>query len=147
MKMKGKIRLATKKDSKTILDLLNSSTELTGDSSQNYTKEMIKEYLSNKNYIILIYESNKRIIGLLIAEIWKIAKYSYLFNIIIKKEFRRKGIAIQLIKKFEELSKKYKSKLIYLHAHKNNLKMLNLLKKINYKKGKENIYYSKILKW
>src|SRR3989339_1738023 len=119
MKMKGKIRLATKKDSKTILDLLNSSTELTGDSSQNYTKEMIKEYLSNKNYIILIYESNKRIIGLLIAEIWKIAKYSYLFNIIIKKEFRRKGIAIQLIKKFEELSKKYKSKLIYLHAHKN----------------------------
>ena|SRR3989338_7766667 len=143
--MKATIRLANKKDAGRILRMLNSAPELRG-GKQGYTKEMVNEYISNKNFKIFIYESDKKIAGISLAQFWKKAKYVYLFDLIIKRKYREKGIATILMNHLELEAKKQKMNLVYGHVHKDNKKMQNLLSRIKYKRGKENVYYSKVLK-
>jgi len=140
------IRRSNSRDLKEILKLLNSSPELIGDKSQPYTEDMVKEYLTNKNFNIFIYEIDKKIIGFVIAQFWKKARYIYIFDIFIKKEYRRKGIATKLMNYIEDTAKKSKMNLIYCHVHKKNINMQALLNKNKYNSGEESIYYSKTLK-
>ncbi len=59
--------------------------------------------------------------------------YGYIYKIIVRKDFRGKGVAQLLTKKVLEEFKKRDVPWIYAHVRKENLSSINLLKKFGFK--------------
>ncbi len=73
--------------------------------------------------------------------IWYKEKVGILEHICVGKEYRKKGIAMLLLKKFEEEIKKMGAKYIQILAFPNNNPAIDLYKKYGYKEY--SVYYSK----
>lgn len=144
--MKTKIRRTNLNDAEKLLNLINSSQQLTGDDEIQYTKEMIIEYITNPINLFYVYEIDNKIAGIVLAEFWKKAKFVYLTIIIVDEEHQGKGIGKKLMNYIEELAKKHNMGALYGYTEINNEKMKNLFSKLNYKKGKKYFFYSKVLK-
>jgi len=143
-----KIREGKISDWEELLVLLNSSPELQSTpEGETYNKGFVKATLKDKKRnVVLIVESEKKIVGFLTAEIWKDKKYSFLTDILIKKRYRKKGIASKLFKEYEKICKKDNLQTIIGLVLVNNKKMQRLVEKSNYKKGNKFYLYQKKLK-
>jgi len=141
-----KIRRAVKKDKNRILELFNSDLNLRGDDNMGYKSNYIEEYLTNPVNMVFVAEENQSVVGVLLTEFWKKARYVYLNDLIIDKSYRNRGIATALIKHIEHLAKKNKIKLLFGFSEINNKKTHKLLNKLKYKKGKAFYFFSKGLR-
>jgi ribosomal protein S18 acetylase RimI-like enzyme len=135
-----KIKKANKKDIGKFIELRKKYIESIN--KENKIKEKpnikkIKKEFGNflkKNKIILVTELNNQIIGYIAGNIfenvWK--RGGYIDDVYVYKEFRRKGIATQLIEGFLNELKKRKIKSCQLGVSKTNKKAIKLYKKAGF---------------
>ena len=98
-------------------------------------KKQFLESINNKEAFLYFLEDNKKILGYLYFNIWKKSNIptSYINDLIIKKEFRRKGYGKKLTQWFISFSKKKGVKRIGLGTRIENKKALRLYKKLGFK--------------
>ena len=143
-----KINLAELEDSREILKLLNNSKELqTTYGKLDYDLNWVKSVIVNKKLCLyLVAKEKNEIAGALISYLFPAAKESFTIDLIVKKKFRGKGIAIKLNKEYEKTLKKRGFNEVYIFVLTHNKKMQKLKTKLNYKKGKKFYFYRKDLK-
>lgn len=141
--MKVKIRKATKKDLPKILKLFNNDPYLTGNKDLKYKKNHVLEYITNPVNKLFVAEIGNKIVGVILGEFWKTAKYVYLSDLIIDKKYQKKGTGTILHNYVENLAKKQGYKLIYFLTEVKNKKMHKMAKRLKYQKGKKFDFFSK----
>ena len=141
-----KIRKATLKDAKMILELFNSDKNLWGTNikCEMYNFGEIKYYIKDKNSFVVVCETDNKIVGAFFAESWK--DYIHLDDIVVDKKHRHHGIGRQMLGYLENLAKRERGNLIELITNVNNKKMQKLLRKNKYRRGKKFFFYFKELK-
>jgi len=143
-----KIRKATKKDIKALTKLFNESKYLWGADRakiEKYTLDNIKDYFNKRNIdFFIICEEQGKIIGTLLAQLWR--GYAYLHTLVVSKKHKDKGIGTALMDFFEKEVKKRKLKLIEVEAHTNNKIMFNFLKERKFKIGEKLTFFYKEIK-
>jgi len=133
---KIKIRKAEKKDLKKIAEIFrieyakypyNEKWGMKG------ALDKIKEYFKNCSFFIA--EIDSKIVGFIIANTydWYDGIRGLISEIVISKEYQRKGIGKKLMNSIEDYFKKKHVKEMLLYAHTNS-KSINFYKKLNYKK-------------
>lgn len=144
--MKVKIRKARREDAKSILKILNESKNLRGNDKVRHEFELgdIIDYINNKLDKVFVYELDKKVVGVFIAQFWK--TYIHLHSIAVDSKYQGKGVGKSLINFLEHLAKKPKRYLITAFTGINNKKMISIFKKRGYKRGKKFIFFSKKLK-
>lgn len=143
-----KIRKGKISDLKELLKFLNETPELQSSKGEKtYTRAWVKDSLTDKDRnLVLIAEENNKIIGFLIAELWKKKKSSFFADIFVKPEYRKQGIATKLKDKYEKICKKLGLKTIVGLVLVTNKKMYKLMEKRGYKRGNKFYFYEKRLK-
>ncbi len=123
-----KINLAGLGDSKEILESLNNSKELqTTYGEVDYDINWVKSVIVNKKLCLcLVAKEKNEIAGTLISYLFPIAKESFTIDLIVKKKFRGKGIAIKLNKEYEKTLKKRGFNEIFSFVLTDNKKCKNL---------------------
>jgi N-acetylglutamate synthase-like GNAT family acetyltransferase len=111
-----------------------------------YKAYHIKEYIEGPIFNTFVAEINKEIIGVVLIIIFKKAKYLYVENLIVKKEFRKSGVASNLESYVENIAKKNKLNLIYFYSEENNKAMAKLSKKLKFIEGKKWSFFWKEIK-
>lgn len=139
----NKIRLAKLEDVSQILEIFNSSPYLATYENDKYYNKDIEEYIQSSPNWMIVYKIDKKIVGVLLAEIF--SNYAYLHILVVKEEFRGKGISKKLLDFFEEEMKKRNIKDLEGMTTVDNKIMQQLFKKYNYIPGKKFIFYSKKL--
>ena len=120
-------------------------------SNVHESKKYINERLQNKESIIYIALSEKKE-ALGFVQLYEtfgslqMGKIVILYDLYVKREFRKLGIANQLMKKSEEFAKSIGAKSIELSTAKNNFNAQSLYEKIGYTKDEEFLTYSYDLK-
>ena len=142
-----KIRFAQINDYKIIAQ---NTVNLAGESenkniSQKIALEGVKSIILNKNKgFILIAEENKEIIGQLMITYewsdWSNKNIWWIQSLYVVKEWRKKGIFTQLLKKVEKLALKNNIKTIRLYVHKENKTAINVYKNLEMVKAPYHIY-------
>ncbi len=137
-----KIRKATEKDFEKFYEIYKEgkkhfekiSQEKFPTSKRDEKRKFLKT-LENKEKFVFLIESEKNIIGYLEACIWKNKKIptSYIEDMVIKKEYRKKGFGKKAIKWFIDKSKKEGVKRIGLGTRAENLPAIELYKKLGFK--------------
>jgi ribosomal protein S18 acetylase RimI-like enzyme len=142
-----KIRKGRPKDTKELLALLNGTPELQGvGEKDSYSPEFVSGTIKSKSRnLVLIAEDQGKIVGLLMAELWKNKKFSFLLDIFVKEEYRNKGTASMLEEEYEKICKKLKIDEINTLVLLDNQKMQKWCSKQNYQQGNKFFYYSKEL--
>lgn len=95
----------------------------------DYFKEFIKE-----NQIFLVADKNKEIIDFVMGERTS-GDIAIFHSLIVKKEFRNKGIRSKLMRTAEEECKKRKLRRIMLYGFADNERTINFFEKHRYVKG------------
>lgn len=142
------IRKATKKDIERIVELMNSSRNLAGNEGVNegWYKSDILDFLSHKLYHVFVCEIDKKIVGVSVIELHKIARHVYYYVMIVDENYRGKGIGSRMMDYADNLAKKNKVLLIWGLVEENNSVMKNIFAKRGYKEGKKFSYFSKELR-
>jgi ribosomal protein S18 acetylase RimI-like enzyme len=128
------IRKAKMKDFSRINSL---SDELIGSPMGN-RKRIFQKAMKDKNYLCLVAELNKKIIGFI--DMWAFPDVSHgaylaqIQNLIVSKKFRNKGIGAKLIKEAIKFSKKRKYHELHVWTEKKNKVAVKLYKKLGLKK-------------
>src|SRR3989344_6698419 len=86
-----------------------------------------------KKGILLVAIESKELVGICFGTYNTKEKWADLLGLVVKKNFRKKGIGSSLIKEFEEIVKNKKLKTIDLYADKTQLQ---LFKKLSYEQGR-----------
>ena len=86
-----------------------------------------------KKGILLVAIESKELVGICFGTYNTKEKWADLLGLVVKKNFRKKGIGSSLIKEFEKIVKNKKLKTIDLYADKTQLQ---LFKKLSYKQGR-----------
>lgn len=117
---------------KKYLKLIETKTD--NNAKKKYHAEIKKEMKNGKG-IFLIAEYNNSIIGYISGSIYdwefgddKDIKLASIWDVYVKKEFRRMGIATQLVKEFEKTAKMKKCFGVILRVWKNNLPAIQFYK-------------------
>ena len=100
-------------------------------------------FKSNK---LIVAELNKKVVGVMLAEFWKKARYVYANNLVVDKKYQRKGIGLQLCNYMENLAKKQRCNLMFFFTEVGNKKLQKMAKKMKYERGKKFYFYSKEIK-
>jgi len=134
-----KIRKAKKKDLNEF-KILRKETfrefkfKKTKNEEENIRKEFYN-FLENSKKLFLVVDEKDKMIGYLIAtllsNVWQ--KSVYLDDIFIKKRFRRKGIACNLMKELIKNTKQKNIKKIKLGVDVKNKKAIKFYKNLNFK--------------
>lgn len=139
-----KVRFAKRKDLRDIFNLYSGENNLNGDDEHTYIFNDIKDYFNKDvNKFLVCEEDKKRIIGVLLMQVFK--RYIYLHTLVVHKDFRKQGVGSTLLKAMQDYAKSKNIFLIELITENNNNAMQGLLSKLDYKKGKDFIFYSKTL--
>ncbi len=141
-----KIRKATMKDAKRILNLLNSDANLTGSDELHYQSKHVKEYVLGKSFATFVYEEDKKVVGIIMANIFRIGRYAEFYNIIVDANYRGKNIGKKLSDYLIKYLRKQKIEIGFSYIEKNNRNARKLAEKLNFEKGKLFYFYYKILK-
>ncbi|MBW3003173.1 GNAT family N-acetyltransferase [Candidatus Woesearchaeota archaeon] len=139
------IRKARLKDLDAIWKLLNSAEELRGTKDFVYSKKWVREIITNPIEVCFVYVESGEIAGVICGEIWKNKGYSYLADVIVSQKHRRKGIATQLFKHYENFCKKNNVQSIFALAKVSNKKIHEWNKKMGFRKGEKFYYFDKNL--
>lgn len=141
-----KIRKATMKDAKIILKLLKSESVMTGNDELYYDLKHAKEYIRGKSFVTFVYEEDKNIVGLVSINLFNIGKYAEIYNVIVDKNYRKKGMGLKLMQFAEKYLKNKGYEIAYFYVEGSNKPMQNFARKIKYERGKMFRFYSKIFK-
>jgi len=107
-----------------------------------WSKEMIAQELLNKMAYYQCATVNGKVIGYM--GMWKIVDEGHVTNVAVLPEYRKKGIASQLISKMIEVCKCSEIYNITLEARESNLDAISLYEKFGFKSaGKRPNYYQK----
>ena len=124
----------------TLDDLKEIENILYTDFDDFWNYEILKEELTSQNNIYLVAKINDEIVGF--AGIKIILDEADLMNIVVKKDYRKKGIASSLLKKLIFIAKEKNLKSINLEVNAKNLSAISLYKKFNFIEiGKRKNYY------
>ncbi|MGY4883969.1 MAG: GNAT family N-acetyltransferase [Nanobdellota archaeon] len=137
-----KIEKASVRDSSEILKLLNSSHNLVGYKGEKFSLDEVKDYLKDKFDLTFVAKLNKKIVGVIIATLWK--EYCYLYLFVVDKKHRHKGIGNMMMDYLENKAKK--EGYVGLFSKEGDIDMIKLIKKRGYIKGDKFIYFHKDLK-
>ena len=141
------IRNAKLKDTKEIVNLLIKTPELQGGYGEMdpiYSEDYVIDCIKDKNMnLTLVAEENNKIVGLLIAEIWDMKKYSFFVNFVVLPNYRSKGIGKKLYQTYEEYCKKRNLETIIGLVQTSNKIMQQFCEKKGYEKGHELYFYEK----
>lgn len=139
------IRKEKLSDSKELLRLLNVAPELqTSWEGNTYSKEWVKTAITNKEQdLVLIAEEKAKIAGFILAEMWKKKKYSFLSDLFVRAEYRKKGVAITLMKEYEKICRKERLRRVMLLTTVSNTRMQGFIEKRGIKKEINFIYMKK----
>ncbi len=124
------IRKSKISDIKEIKKLIDNTKEMDTTQetfSEDYFKRLVKKG------IILLAEEDNSIIGICFGTYNKKEKWADLLGLMVKIEYRKKGIGSALVKEFEKIAKLNKLKTIDLFADK---QQINLFNSLGYKKGR-----------
>ena len=116
-------------------------------SNINESTDYISERMKNNESIIFI-ATNKQKEAMGFVQLYEtfgslhLGKIIILYDLFVKKEFRKYGIGIQLMKKSEEYAKSIGAKGIELSTAKDNLTAQSLYEKIGYIRDNEFYSYS-----
>lgn len=94
---------------------------------------------------MLVYEKGGKIAGFLMAEIWKLKKYSFLSNLYVNPAFRKEGVASKLQQEYENYCKRHKLTTIMALVLLRNRAMRRWCEKHGYAKGHKFFLYEKKL--
>lgn len=144
--MNGEIVAAKKSDVKLILNLLNSDKNLYATEEDKARIEDVRQYLNGGTHEVYLYKIDGKIAGLIIFQLFKIAKWIYLNYIVVHRDYQRKGIAKYLTSFLEKKAKKENYYLIELVSKKYNKNMKKFMKKLNYSEGDRLRFYYKRIK-
>ncbi len=141
------IRQATIKDFDGILNIkleakeeereFNQFLKPVRDVKEHYEK-YLRNDLSSEWRAVLVAEENSKIIGLVVGKIYRTLKISgyersgYISNVYIRKEFRRKGIACELVEEVIKWFKQKEATNITLEIYKNNKPAIDLYHKLGF---------------
>ena len=142
-----KIRKATIGDAKRILELLNSDSMLTTTDELSYHPRHVKEYILGKSFYTIVYIEDKKIVGVVMVNIFKIGKYAEFYNLVVDKNYRKHGIGKELFDEIIKYLKKIKIKLVFLYTEETNNPVIKSMKKLKIRKGKKMYFYFQELEW
>ena len=108
---------------------------------ETFTKNYYKRIL--KKGILFIAIKGEKIIGVCFGTYNLSEKWADLLGLVVKEEFRKKGVGNLLIKEFEKIVKTRKLKTIDLYADKFQI---NLFRRLRYKQGRTYTSFRKKLK-
>jgi len=150
MNYKLKVRKATMDDFDELLRLkleskleerrLNKDLEPINKVKNQYSK-YIKQDIKSKHRAVFIAILNGKIIGMIIGRIYRSLRVvgykrrSSMGNLFVKKEYRRKGIANELIKSFIQWAKSRKVNDITLNVYKDNIPVRDMYLKHGFKES------------
>lgn len=142
-----KIREGRISDLNELMKILNEAPELEGGiGEETYTEDWIKDTLKNKDRnIVLIAEINGKLAGLLIAEIWKDKRNSFLVDLFVVSEYRKQGVAAKIIREYEKICKKLGINVIVMLVLTTNNNMQKFIEEKGYKQGNKFYFYEKKL--
>ena len=111
-------------------------------------RDKLKKRIENKNNIFLVAEIDNNVIAFIDGNVpddewWYKEKIAYLNHLCVDKNYRRQGIATELISEFQRKAKEKDAIAIRLLAFPNNVPAVSFYKKNNY--SDYSVYYSKKL--
>lgn len=108
-----------------------------------WNASVLESELKNNNSLYFVAKKNNEVLGFI--GIIKNIDFVEILNIVIKKDFRNKGIGNQLLQKIIEVVKEMQKQEIYLEVNEKNEKAICLYEKNNFKKvGTRKKYYNGI---
>lgn len=141
------IRKGKKEDLNQILSLLRKTPQLQGAAEKTdstYNKDYVLDYLTDKKMnLVLVVEENNKIIGFILAEMWYKKRFSFIADIVVKENYRKKNIGSALFDSFESYCKHKKIDSIICLVQTKNKDMQKFCNKKNLKKGHSLYYYQK----
>ena len=140
-----KIRFGKKSDWKALYKILNKTPELQsmGDKN-NYQDYLVKYFLADmKRNLCLIVEENRKIVGFILAEMWKGRKSSFLVDLYVNPDFRGRGVAKALFDKYSDICKKEGFVSLGAMTFLNNKPALKFFESRGFSKGNRFFYLEK----
>ena len=106
-----------------------------------WNANILEGELKNDNSLYFVAKNKNEILGFI--GIIKNIDFVEILNVVVKKDFRNKGIGNQLLQKIIEVAKEMKMQEIYLEVNEKNENAIKLYKKNNFKKiGERKKYYN-----
>lgn len=137
-----KIRKAKLKDCKECLRLANGGKLMEVD-GKPFSLSWIKAFVKEKQ-ICLVAEESEKVVGFAFGG--RVAENGCMMQLLsVDKRYQSEGIGGKLVKGFEKEAKKRKMIFIWCYAMEKNKKMIHILKKQKYYKGKNYIEFLKYL--
>lgn len=125
----------------TLSDLGEISDCLITDFDDFWTANILKSELENKSSIYIVAKLNSEIVGF--AGIWDGIDQMHITNIVVKKSFRRKGIANLLLNELISITKDLNKSELTLEVNELNIPAQNLYLKNGFKNlGLRKNYYN-----
>lgn len=122
-------------------DLRNIKNNLTSEFDDFWNFNILKEELQNENSKYIVAKINDEIVGF--AGIKIIIDEADIMNIVVKNNFRKKGIGSLLLQQLIDLSKTLNITSISLEVNEKNIAAISLYKKFNFKEiGIRKKYYN-----
>ena len=116
---------------------------LQNDFDDFWNANILESELKNNNSLYFVAKKENEILGFI--GITKNIDFVEILNIVVKKDFRNKGIGNKLLQKIIEVAKKMKMQEIYLEVNEKNQNAIKLYEKNNFeKKGVRKRYYNGI---
>ena len=108
-----------------------------------YSKEALASFITSPTDIHLVAKVNNKIAGYRLATFNPYLKEAYLLDMVVKPEFRRKGIASELYKKTFEILEAKGCQWMWTLVKEDNTLMQQILKKKGFQKGSKFYFYHK----
>lgn len=125
----------------TLSDLEKISNLLTTDFDDFWTASILKSELENEASTYIVAKLNSEIVGF--AGIWDGVDQMHITNIVVKKDFRRKGIANLLLNELINITKALNKSELTLEVKESNIAAQKLYLKNGFKNlGLRKNYYS-----
>ena len=106
-----------------------------------WNENVLESELKNDNSLYFVAKNKNEILGFI--GITKNIDFVEILNVVVKKDFRNKGIGNQLLQKIIEVAKEMKMQEIYLEVNEKNENAIKLYEKNNFKKiGERKKYYN-----
>ena len=106
-----------------------------------WNANILEGELKNDNSLYFVAKNKNEILGFI--GITKNIDFVEILNVVVKKDFRNKGIGNQLLQKIIEVAKEMKMHEIYLEVNEKNDNAIKLYEKNNFKKiGERKKYYN-----
>lgn len=125
----------------TLLDLKKISNHLTTDFDDFWTASILKSELENEASTYIVAKLNSEIVGF--AGIWDGIDQMHITNIVVRKDFRRKGIANLLLNELINITKTLNKSELTLEVKESNIAAQKLYLKNGFKNlGLRKNYYN-----